>query len=692
MSTTALYHPSSALAEARRMHAAGNLLEAAESYRRALQSNPDSTQALLGLSLIARQSNQLEPALHMADAALAAAPGSALAWANLGDVLNALQSVTSAKAAFRQALSIDPTIAAAHYGLGNALALEDNFADALSHFRYAAERAPACPECHFAQAFAHGKLGDHSLAIASYRCAVHLRPAFAAAWLNLGVELVADGRDQLAEPCYRQALAASQGSHPAQIVTRINAHLNLGHLHRSRGHFVSAQQHYQSALALAAVGANDSRLAEIHTAFAYLQLEQQQFPQAWQSIREAETADSAHQNPELPNARGILLLAEETSQRDPSLIAEAIGAFQQAEALGHKTAASNRGNALLRLGRCAEAEAAHRASLERDPSHPGVRYNLALTKLRLGDFAEGWANYEIRWQFREVHPRPRHFTQPRWHGEDLPRGSRLFLYGEQGLGDTLQFFRYLSLVAQRLRAVTLILEIQPSLLRLLSSNLAGLRIQLLPHGQPIPPFTHHCPLLSLPAVFQTTVESVPHQIPYLEADTLLADQRRIELTALGNPTFPKIGLNWAGNPQYRADHERSTTLNVFRPLLQILGTHWISLQHGPPSQQIAQFAPLLLHDLSSRDRDLADTAALIANLDLVITTDTAIAHLAGALGKPLWLLLPWQSDWRWMQDRVTTPWYPTARLFRQASPYNWLELLDRVAGEFRHSIHGPSAL
>jgi tetratricopeptide (TPR) repeat protein len=713
MSTATLPASPAALEEARRHHAQGHLLQAAESYRQTLQSDPSSPQALLGLSLIARQSNQLEPALRMAEAALA--------WANFGDVLNALHQIQPAKAAFRQALALQPTLAAARYGLGNALALEDNFAGALEHFNCAAEQIPTSPECHFARAFAHGKLGGHEDAIAAYRRAVQLRPHFAAAWLNLGAELVAGGRDQLAEPCYHRAIVASRSGHPTEInaSTQISAYLNLGHLHRSRRNFPLVQQYYQSAFALASTSAGNSRLSEIHIAFAYLHLEQQQFPQAWQALRVAESADPAHQNPEIANARGILLLVEHTAQINPNpyapLVEEAIEAFEEAESQGHKTAASNRGNALLRLGRCIEAEAAHQAALQRDPHHPGVRYNLALTQLRLGDFAQGWSNYEIRWQFREVHPCPRIFPRPRWQGERLAGASSLpaslLIYGEQGLGDTIQFLRYLPLIAERLTGqrtnqgapyldlemwepitpAHLIFEVQPPLIRLLTPYLAslqssfpGLTVEIFPHGQSIPPFTHHCPLLSLPAVFQTTLETIPNPIPSLQADPQLTQQRRAELAAFGNLTHPKIGLNWAGNPDYGADHERSTTLQTFLPLLEIHRIHWISLQNGPPSQQIAQLpSHLQPFDASSRDQDLADTAALIANLDLIITTDTAIAHLAGALGKALWLLLPWQSDWRWMQDRLTTPWYPTARLFRQSSPHNWPELVERVSNELR---------
>jgi tetratricopeptide (TPR) repeat protein len=487
MSAATLTLTPTELESARAHHAQNHLLQAAEFYHQALIDDPRNQPALLGLSLIARQTNQLQPALHMAKAALAAGPASALAWANLGDALIAIRHAPQAKAAFRHALTLEPSLAAAHYGLGNVLALEENYPDALTHFAVAAEHAPQSSECHFAKAFAQGKMGAHGAAIAAYRRAVQLRPGFASAWLNLGVGLVADGRGQLADHCYREALKvinpAQRANHPNWINacanTRISAHLNLGHLHRSRRHFPQAQKHYEAALAVTVE--NDShltaiRLAEVQVAFTYLHLEQKQFPQAWQALREAEATDRP--NSEVPNARGILLLAEHATQADPnpypSLIEEAIQAFQQAESLGHKTAPSNRGNALLRLSRCEEALAAHQTALERDPHHPGILYNLALTQLRTGDFARGWPNYEIRWQFREVHPHPRRFSQPRWQGETLSKGSRLFIYSEQGLGDTLQFLRYLSLVAERSPDTHLILEVQAPLVRLLTPYLTTL--------------------------------------------------------------------------------------------------------------------------------------------------------------------------------------------------------------------------
>jgi tetratricopeptide (TPR) repeat protein len=690
------------LESARHHHAQGDLLQAAKAYRETLQSHPQSQAALLGLSILARQSNQLQPALHMAQAALAAksesAPSSAVAWANLGDTLAALHQTIQAEPIFRHALKLDPNFAAAHYGLGNCLALRNDYPAALLSFQIAAQLVPNIPEFHFAQAFAQGQLGAHPQAIAAYRCAVTLRPGFASAWLNLGVELIADGRDNLAHLCYREALAASANIPNTQIST----HLNLGHLARSRHNFPQAEEHYNTALAIASQSNPTShpnpadRLAEIQVAFTYLHLEQKHFPQAWQSLAQAEAAQ-ATSNPEIPNARGILLLAEEAAQpmRVPQVstlrpgrdadpgepLQQAIAAFHQAESQGHKTAASNRGNALLRLGRCQDALAAHQAAAAANPHHPGVLYNLALTQLRLGDYAQGWPNYEIRWSFREVHPHPRRFRQPRWQGEPLPENSSLLIYAEQGLGDTLQFVRYLPQVNQRLPAAYLILEVQPPLARLLAAQFP--KVQVIAHGDLLPSFTHHCPLMSLPAIFQTTLATVLNQTPYLHPDPELVQARTAELSLIR----PTIGISWAGNPNYRADHERSTRLETFLPLLKIPNIQWISLQKGEAANQIPKLPPEIhLYDGSSQDRDLADTTALVANLDLVITTDTAVAHLAGALGKPLWLLLPWQSDWRWMQDRPDTPWYPTARLFRQSSPNNWPELINRVARELPSTL------
>jgi len=749
------------LREARRHHLAGHLLQAAECYRQALAAEPNCTPALLGLSLIARHSGQLLPALHMAQAAVSGAPHSALAHCALAHGYQALRALTQAEAHFREAirlnpaeisallglaellvatscghperlaaacdffyrvLALKPNLPAAFFGLGNILALQEDYAAALASFQRALElqsqSAAEANQCHhhFAIAYAHAKLGQHPQAIHHYREAVAQQPNFASAWLNLGVSLIADGRDVLGEACYRQALEAD----PALL----SAHLNLGNLERSRRRFPRAEAHYTRALTL------QPGSSVVHVAFSYLHLEQGLFAQAHLDIQTALACDATHEsaphpavldpalenlhlslenptplnhaghpsqpganpkNPEIPNALGILLLAEAAAGANPEKIDRAIEAFAQAEALGHKTAPSNRGNALLRLGRIQEALEAHQKAVALDPAHPGARYNLALTQIRMGDYAQGWPNYEIRWAFRDVHPRPRRFPQPRWRGEpllDRPANQRrLFLYAEQGLGDTLQFVRYLPLVAAL--GAEIVLEVQPPLARLLRPFVESLGHpggHLIAAGDSLPEFDLHCPLLSLPAVFGTTRENVPSRIPYLFADSALIAARAREFrlpSATRQANIVNIGLAWAGNPHYPADHERSTHLGSFAPLLhEFHDLSFFSLQKGDTARQIqslppaiAAFAPV---NACACDVDLAATAALIANLDLVISTDTAVAHLAGALGKPLWLLLPWQSDWRWGQDLPTTPWYPQARLFRQSSPGNWPELIGRV--------------
>ena len=736
----------STIAEAHSLHSSGHLLAAAELYRMALATEPANQQALLGLSLIARQSGLPLPALRMAQAAVDANPTSALAHTTLAHAYQAIRDLDAAEnhlhAALRfhpfelsallalgelltikgrlgpaasllhRALALKPNLAQAHYGLGNVLALEEKFPAALVSLQRAAaleklekptqgaSSAQTSAHRHFALGFVHGKLGQHAQAIHQYREAVLKLPNFASAWLNMGVSLVADGRDQLAELSYQQALAADP--------KLLSAHLNLGNLARSRKLFTQADAHYQRALALAPENSN------VHVAFAYLHLEQGQFALAHQDLRLAtacetnptstplqfagcavpdppdplEAASSRFLHPaplrgnaEICNALGILRLAEASERFEAAAIEAAIDAFRSAEAMGHKTAASNRGNALLRLGRVAEALSAHQSAVLQDPTHPGARYNLALTQLRMGDFERGWQNYEVRWLFREVHARPRRFAQPRWRGESLftrpAANRRLLVYCEQGLGDTLQFVRFLPRAAAL--GAEILLEVQAPLARLLRPLVEALGGQLLAQGDPLPPFDLHCPLMSMTAISHTTLETIPAHIPYLRADAERAAERVAELAL--SLDQPSVGLAWAGNPSYRADKDRSTQLSTLLPLLQAFPEiSFVSLQKGDAAAQIVSLPHgVSLIDGCREDADLADTAALLANLDLVITTDTVIAHLAGAMGKPLWLLLPWQSDWRWMQQLSTTPWYPHARLWRQTAPGDWEELITRVS-------------
>jgi tetratricopeptide (TPR) repeat protein len=689
----------------------GHLTEVALGCQLMLEENPCHPQALIGITLVALASGQPEAAVKMARAAVAAAPRMITSWVAFGQALKAAGRNDEAERAYVHATSLDgmnalarmglgelmlatgrsqdairefdlalqrrPELAAAHMGLGNALASLGRNHEALKHYEQAQAICPRLPEAEFAVGFVLARMGKPAEAEARYRRALTLRPDFAAAWVNLGSLLREQGREVYAEAALLRAVELRPGL--------ISGWINLAILERERRRPVEAESYLRKAFAL--------NPEQIETLVAWCQFRsaERDLAGAWQWLRWALVREP--ENSEAVNMHGILLHQE-------SRFEEAIGVFEQAETLGSLAASSNRGNSLLDLGRMDEALRAQELAVERDPDSPGALYNLSLTRLRLGHWRQGWPSYEARWRFREVHRRPRVFSQPRWQGEAL-NGRRILLHAEQGLGDTIQFSRYVSMVAARGGQV--ILMVQPPVERLMAS-LAAVR-----DGQAVtallgarPPqsdldFDLECPLLSLPAVFGTTVESVPWPGAYLFADSILAAEKWLQFPRLPLMDSPcaqhRVGLCWAGNPRYKADSLRSVKLATLLPLLRIPGITWISLQKGPAAEQLAALpADVVLLDGSSRDRDMAETAALIDTLDLVITTDTAIAHLAGAMAKPVWILLPHLSDWRWMQQIETTPWYPTARLLRQSTPGDWAGLIEIVIKQLSEFLAARQSL
>jgi tetratricopeptide (TPR) repeat protein len=665
----------------------GRLTEIALGYQQTLTENPREPKALIGMSLVALASNQSEAAITMAQAAVDAVPGIVVAWVALGQALKGARRNAEAEEAYTRAIRLDgmnplarmglgelmiatgrapsairefelalrkqPALVPAQMGLGHALACLGRDSDALVCYEMALSLRPKLPEAEFAAGFVLSRLGRQKEAEIRYRRALTLRKDFAAAWLNLGNLLREQGREVYAEAALRRAIQLRPDLVPGWLM--------LAQLERERSRFLEAEQHLGKALAL--------NPDQVETQIAWCQHynSRKNFAAAWEWLRKALAHDS-YPNEAL-NMKGILLHGE-------GRFVEAVAAFEEAEAAGHHAAASNRGNSLLDLDRIDEAVAAHERAVELEPHSPGAQYNLAMTRLRLGDWERGWQGYEARWNFREVHRSPRIFSQPRWKGEAL-NGRRLLLHAEQGLGDTIQFCRYLPLVATR--GGTAILQVQPAVERLMRSlpTVCASLAQIAQLGQKPPDFDIECPLMSLPMVFGTTLQTVPWFGAYLGADP--------ELTVEMYQKFPsirpgaRIGIAWAGNSRYKADGRRSTQLSSLLPLLRAPSITWISLQKGEPTNQLSALpSDLFVWDGSSKDVDLAETAALVATLDLVITTDTCIAHLAGAMGKPVWILLPYHADWRWMQKIETTPWYPNARLFRQRSPGDWTELAERT--------------
>jgi tetratricopeptide (TPR) repeat protein len=295
-----------------------------------------------------------------------------------------------------------------------------------------------------------------------------------------------------------------------------------------------------------------------------------------------------------------------------------------------------------------------------------------------GNFTLGWSEHEYRWSTPHFLRDRRKFVEPLWQGEPL-EGSRILLHAEQGLGDTLQFVRYVPMVAAH--GGNVVLEVQPRLHRLLARTSGAEKV--IYRGEVIPPVDWQCPLLSLPRAFATDLHSIPARIPYVRPDPALVEIWRERMAG----SSVRIGLVWGGSPTFPHERWRSIPLELLAPLTKIEGTAFYSLQMGPSSSQVERLGPRVhLIDLQNEQEDFADTAAIVANLGLVISIDTSVAHLAGAMGKPVWILLHKSPDWRWLLDRPDSPWYPTARLFRQSTLGNWHDVIVRVEAELRQFV------
>jgi tetratricopeptide repeat protein len=336
---------------------------------------------------------------------------------------------------------------------------------------------------------------------------------------------------------------------------------------------------------------------------------------------------------------------------------------------------NNRGVALAALNRHAEAIAAYTRALELKPAYERARFNRAMSRLVTGDFEAGWRDHESRWSGSEMHQGPRVLPGRAWDGREDVRGRTLLLYAEQGLGDAIQFARYATLAHER--GARVLLEVHPPLAALLA-GVEGVD-QVVALGQPLPPFDLHCALMSLPLAFGTRLESIPARIPYIAAPPMHAARWR---ERLGAKDRPRVGLAWSGSRTLRNDANRSIALARLAPLARS-GVALVAVQKDIREADRDALRELGIASFADELHDFRDTAALVEALDLVVSVDTSAAHLAGAMGKPLWVLLPFSPDWRWLLDRDASPWYPTARLFRQPRIGDWDAVIERVAEALR---------
>ena len=478
-------------------------------------------------------------------------------------------------------------------------------------------------------------------------------PNVAGAHNNLGIALKRLDRPAEAVAHFEKAIELEPN--------RSETHYNLGRAQQLLGRLAEARECYERAIALR------PDHADANNALAVL-LAPTDAEQALTCFRRAIAARPAFA--EGHNNMGILLHALGRHE-------EAVASYRRALAIkpDHADAHNNLGLSLRDLNRHEESLRCFDLAQAIEPGHVDAHVNEALVRLALGDYAAGWKEYVWRLHTENFSKGKKRPAQPLWlHQWDIS-GRTILLHGEQGLGDTIQFARFVPRVAAL--GAKVILAVQRPLTDLMA-GLAGVSV-IRGQGDPVPPFDAFCPLPSLPLAFQTTLATIPADMPYLSVPPDRLAKWRAVLDGLARP---RIGLMWTrgGSPQDR----RSLPLRLLLPLLERRDVQFVALQKELPDGEVALLQSTGVPSfLGERLADLADTAAIIAMLDLVITIDTSIAHVAGALGKPMWVLLPFSADWRWLRDRSDSPWYPTARLFRQLAPGDWQSVVRQVAEALR---------
>jgi tetratricopeptide (TPR) repeat protein len=570
-------------------------------------------------------------------------------WHLAGVIKGTLHDSAGAVQALGRAVALNPGHPYAQANLAKALTDSGRDLDALPHYEAAVRLVPDFREAWINLGSALSKLKRHQQALEAFDTALALQPTDAEVWTSRGVVLHAMGRRDEAIAAHRRAIAITPDCTAAW---------------------------YNLALALATEQRHGEALASYDKALA---------------------TDSKC----VPACcdRGVAL-------HDLGRYEEALASYECALVIDGKHALSwsNRGVTLNRLGRFEEALASFDAAIGIQPIEAGVWYNRAVSLGELrrfdeaiascnraidcnpgcsdaiwargmlhlvkGDLASGWADYESRWNRKDA-ARPRHQDLPRADTLADIEGRRVLLWAEQGFGDTLQFCRYALLVSAR--AERTVVEIQPAI-KVLLESLPG--IETAAQGEPIPPCDCQAPLMSLPLLFGTTLDTVPARIPYLSVGPARTELWRRRLMI--DPSKPAVGLACSGSAANSNDWKRSIPLRLFGPIAHIANLMLVQKDLRSSDREDLSRS-LNIRYLGDEIGDFADSAAIVENLDLVISVDCALAHLAGALGKPVWILLPWSAEWRWLSDRADTPWYPSARLFRQSRPNEWRDVIDRVA-------------
>ncbi|MDR3563642.1 MAG: tetratricopeptide repeat-containing glycosyltransferase family protein [Negativicutes bacterium] len=541
---------------------------------------------------------------------------SATTYLNNGLDLARKGNLQQAAASFHQAIAQNPNYGEAYNNLGVIQTRMKRLSEAVHSFHQAIRLNPDNAAAYNNLGIVQSEAGDLDAAVHSFRQATCLKPDHPPFFNNLGIVLDKAALLEEAAAAFRRAIALSP-DYP-EALNNLGTVLRKSHL----------------------------------------------LPEAEDCLRKALVL-----RPNYAKAYNNLGLVLKTS----FLLEDAIACLRRAQELepSNPEILNNLGVALKESRRLAEAESCLHQAIKLRPDFADAHFSLAVLYLLQEEYEKGWDQYDDLRLVKAGDWRP---PAPRWRGEDLA-GRRILLYADQGFGDTIHFARYAPMVAAM--ATETFLWVQQPLERLLAISQPNYR-QVNDKTVAVNHYDYCCPLPSLPQVFKTDKESIPGIIPYLQPSHEKVAAWEKKLATLDGGGRYRVGVVWAGNPAHNNDRNRSIPFDTFARLLNLSGISWVSLQVGERAADLAK-APAPIIDLSADLTDFAETAGVVANLDLVISVDSAVAHLAGALGRQIWLLVPHNPDWRWQLDRADSPWYPSMRLFRQQKPGNWAEVLAKIA-------------
>jgi len=607
-------------------HRAGRLAEADSLYRKALAVDPDDSDALQLLGVVQHQTGDSAKAVELIEQAISIAPRNFSAYCNLGLAYRALDRVDKAESCFSKAVQLNPSSTDALNNLGNIRKEHGQFADAEDF----------------------------------YRKALALDPATPAAWKNLGQVLRQCQRFDDAMECYQKALDLR----PTDAIALVD----IGMIHLLQGELSEAEHDFRLALQF------DGNLVEAMCNLGDVLMRLDRLDEAERFCRSALAA-----RPDDPDALNILAsVLLRTSEFDE---AEACCVKALSLRRDHAPTQITMGYILDALERPVDADKCFHLAMQLSSSAASVRYSLSILKLLRGDYREGLELYESRFDVmqRDVGRTPQIRAllddTRRWQGESLS-GQRLLIWAEQGFGDSLMMLRYLPLLKSR-GAGPVIVLCEQALKRIVYSIPGFTEGVSCAQSVSANEFDLHCPIMSLPFLFGTTLDAVPGHVPYIAIPDQLGNEWKDRLKSI---TRTKVGLAWAGSKTLPYDARRSIPLSAFDPLRRSDGVQLISLQKGEGAEQVDAWRGQI-EDWMDDCADFMDTAALVNNLDLVISVDSAVVHLAGALGKPVWLLNRYGSEWRWGRKSVSCPWYPSMRIFRQRERENWTGVIAEVTSE-----------